>query len=106
MIPGETCPTCGHTRPVTSSGSKIQSQTWARFVSAVRQRMGCNKREFAALIGVSESYISRFERGGWVPSYHCCVQISERLSVSKRDVMEAAGYYDRDEILEAMEGRR
>lgn len=76
-------------KPVT--GTK-QRKTWSAWVRETRKRLGLKQAQMAERIGCSESYISRWERSHWVPSYHACEQIAISLGLERREVLEAAGY--------------
>lgn len=97
-----TCPTCGRNgqSPLRDyMGSKRKSTNWARYIRTVRSRMGGTQRELAELLGLSESYVCRMERSGWVPSFHTCGEMAARLCMDRREVLAAAGYYDEEVAL-------
>lgn len=55
---------------------------FARRLKEIRISKGLNQREFSILIGITESSISQYERGGRSPCAEILVKISKKLNIT------------------------
>lgn len=79
-------------------GTKRKSSEWANYVRELRGRLGCNQRQFAALVDLDPSYICRMERSHWVPGFYACQAIADKLCLDRAEVLLAAGYYESEAV--------
>lgn len=75
-----------------TKGTLMRSAAWSNWVKSRRLELGLRQYEFADVLGVSPTYVSRWERSSWVPSYHTCVAVAQALGLDKTTVLKAAGY--------------
>ncbi|MBX9838472.1 MAG: helix-turn-helix transcriptional regulator [Silvanigrellaceae bacterium] len=55
---------------------------FAHKIKEIRENKGLSKTEFSKILGLSESTLSQYERGGRSPSVEILLKISNKLSVS------------------------
>lgn len=80
------------------AGTKRKSTRWSDFVRNLRVRLGCNQRQFAALVDLDPSYICRMERSHWVPGFYACQSMADKLHLDRSEVLLAAGYYESEAV--------
>jgi transcriptional regulator with XRE-family HTH domain len=77
---------------VKDCGTLKRSKRWSRWIERQRKLGHYTQKEWALKLGVSPSYVSRFEKNSWVPSYATVVKIAARLHLDMWDVLREAEY--------------
>ena len=73
----------------------------ATVVKALREEKGLNQKEFAGLVGLPPSSLSRIESGQYDPSWGYVRRVAAGLQVSLGELEEAVNHYESSAALPA-----
>jgi|GEM_PF-2877672 len=80
---------------------KIPSETFGNYIKRVRELRGYSQRKLSTITSLSNTTISRIEKGGEHgienPDIYTVVKLAEGLKVDKEQMLIAAGYLDKKE---------
>lgn len=80
---------------------KIPSETFANYIKRIRELRGYSQRKLSTITSLSNTTISRIEKGGEHgienPDIYTVVKLAEGLKIDKEQMLIAAGYLDQKE---------
>ncbi|MFL0251538.1 helix-turn-helix domain-containing protein [Clostridium neuense] len=84
---------------------KIPSETFGDYIKRMRELRGYSQRKLSTITSLSNTTISRIEKGGDQgienPDIYTVVKLAEGLKIDKEQMLIAAGYLDKKENEEA-----
>lgn len=84
---------------------KIPSETFGSYIKRIRELRGYSQRKLSTITSLSNTTISRIEKGGENgienPDIYTVVKLAEGLKIDKEQMLIASGYLDKKENNEA-----
>lgn len=91
----------GRVASVSKENPILPSEWGAAFGAAIDAQLGKRPHKWLAQgIGVSESTVSRFINGKQTPTLDQLARIALRLGVSRRSLLQSAGYLDGEGLID------